>query len=254
MTKWNSSCSGSTRSSWDNMADAWYDDFTDSGSTPGGHSSKAWSRDGFYKNGTIVDSQFTDDDIVSWGDDDSNDNVDDVDALMVALHGSHNGGAPGEWRGSVRVDESGSGNCGAWQAHMELGDHDLEFLHLSSCHSMCDLNEGYSNWMNAYNELHQVNGFYGLMWISTLFNGRYSGFSDDAFDISIAESWADNQYSGGFWTWGYDHCPVSLVAGNSSSNASSRVSNEEYDYVYSDPGSTYFCYISISGCDPKAHP
>lgn len=47
VTKWNSSCDGSNRPSWDNMIDAWYDDLTDSGSTPGGHGSRAWTRDGF---------------------------------------------------------------------------------------------------------------------------------------------------------------------------------------------------------------
>jgi hypothetical protein len=252
VSKWNSSCSGSNRTSWDNMVDAWYDDFTDSSSTPQGHGSRAWTRDGFYKNGNIVDSQFIDPDIKTWGNDDGNDNVDDVDAIMVGLHGSHNG-STGGWRGSVRVDESGSGNCTAWQGQIDL-DYDLEFLHLSSCHSMCDHDEGYTNWQSSFDELHQINGFYGIMWISMTYTGRYSGFSDDAFDVSIADAWLDNQYSSGFWTFGHDHCPVSMVAGTSTSNASSRASNEEYDYVYSDPTAPFtYYYVSVSGCDPKDH-
>ncbi len=258
VTQWTGGCSGSRRTSWDDMIDAWYDDFTDTRAAPSGHGTKAWSRDGFYQNGTIVDSQFTDGDIVAYGNDDANDNADDVDAMMVGMHGGHNSGVPNSWLGTVRVDEAGGGSCWAYQAEMDLGDLDLEFLHLSSCHSMCDLNEGWTNWESSFEGLHQVNGFYGLMWIDGDYTGRYKGFSDDAFDISIADSWLDNHH----WNWPfadgflglYDHCPVSMVAGTSASNASTRASNEEYDWVYADPTAPYFYYyVSVAGCDPKDH-
>ena len=79
-------------------------------------------------------------------------------------------------------------------------------------------------------------------------------FPDDSFDIGIADAWLDNQYSNGFWTSGHEHCPVSMVAGTSASNASARASNEEYDYVYSDPTAPFtYEFVSVSGCDPKQH-
>lgn len=252
VSKWNAGCDASNRYAWDNMTDAWYEDITDSRSTPRGHSGRAWRRDGFYKNGDIVDSRFTDSSLASWGDDDDTDNLDDVDAVMVGLHGTHD--SNDDWIGAMRVNESGSGDCVADQSDILLGDHDLEFLHLSSCHSMCDLDEGYTNWQDGFAELHQVNGFYGIMYVSLTYNGRYRRFSDDSFDIGIADAWLDNQYSNGFWTSGHEHCPVSMVAGTSASNASARASNEEYDYVYSDPTAPFtYEFVSVSGCDPKQH-
>ena len=255
VTKWNDNCDATNRTGWDGMLDAWYDEITDTRDSPSGHGTKAWDEDGFYKNDDIVDSRFTDQSLVEYGDDAQNDNVDDVDAVMIGLHGSHNfdgQGAP--WRGAVRTDEAGSGDCLANQNNMELGEHDVEFVHLSSCHSMCDWDENFDNWETSFAGVHQVNGFYGLMFISWTYSSRYSGFADDAFDIAITDAWVDQQYSNGFWTGGDDHCPVSMVAGTSTSNASTRASNEEYDYVYDDvSGTNFFEFISVGGCDPSGH-
>lgn len=250
VTKWDASCDASNRTSLDNMLNGWYGEIADSH-----HGSKAWVKDGFQKNGDIVDSEFITA-LINWGEDSGIGHVDDVDAIFVGLHGTHDDNSYAPWDACVRVDESGSGDCYAYQGDMQLGDFDLEFLHLWSCHSMCDHDEpsAAGNWKSTFKGLHQVNGFYGLSWSSLTYVGECSGFADDAFDVSITDAWKDNTYSDGFWTSGYDHCPVSMVAGSSESDACSRASNEEYDYVYSDVDSpSYFYYVSIGGCDPKDH-
>jgi hypothetical protein len=252
VTKWNGGCEADNRTWWDNMVSGWYDDFTDDRSTPSGHSSEAWIEDGFYKNGDIIDNLFTDDDIVSWGEDDWNDNVDDDDAVMIALHGSHNG-STGSWLGSVRVDASGDPNCWAWQGHMELGDHDLEFLHLSSCHSMCSPYENTASWASSFKGVHQIDGFYGLMWISAFYQDNYKDFSDDAFCVSIADAWIDELYINNA-SGSYDQCPVAESAGADVDDASNRLSSEEYDYVFDDPSvPSTIVYLRLAGCDPSGH-
>ena len=253
ITQWNGGC-GTTddnRTSWDNMVDGWYDDITDDASTPWGHSAKAWWRDGFRQNGTIVDSDFTDASIVSWGDDSDDDNVDEPDACMVALHGGESSDNL-RWYGLVRVDESGDGNCYAWQGHMALGDSDLEFLHLSSCNSMNE-DVWWGEWQESFDGLHQINGFHGIMWINSTYRGRYEDFSDDAFDISIADSWVDNLYK--YRVAGENMCPVSRGVGYSENSLWTRMDHEEYDWVYSDPdGAGWMGVVYIKGCNPKGEP
>lgn len=253
VSKWNGDCDASNRTSWDNMLDAWYDDITDSGSTPGGHSSKAYVADNFRKNDGVSDDDFCDEDVVDWGADTGEGDVDEGDAVMIGLHGSE-GSTTSDWYGSMHTDCSGTDgsdcNCTAAQQEMRLGDADCEFLHLSSCFSLDD--EDWDDWEVTFEGLHQVNGFAGIMWISTTYNGDYKGFSDDSFDIAIAEAWLDNHYSDGFWTGGNDHCPVSMAAGLSESDVENRIADEEYDYVFSDPDNpTDFCVIWIGGCDAK---
>jgi len=252
ISKWNDDCSADNRTSWDNMCDAWYDDITDTRSTPQGHGSRAWWRDGFYQNGNISDDDFVDPRVWSWGNDDLDDRSDEADALLVGMHGGEQSNFGNDYFGAVRSDNAcGTAcNCTTAQQHMRFGDLDLEFLHFSSCFSMdwADRDE----WELSFDGVHQINGFHGIMWISTSYNGRYSGFSDDAFNISICESWVDNQYNGGFWTGGHDHCPVSRVAGNSSAEINDRLWEEEYDRVYSEPNSpSHFGTMWIGGCDPK---
>ncbi len=255
ITQWTADCSGSKRTSWDNMVRAWYDDITDNDSTPHGHGSKAWVRDGFYQNGNIVDSDFTDADVVDWGRDHWNDRPDDVDVCMIALHGQDQNGE--RYKGTVRVDENPGGGCAAEQNHMRFGDGDLEFLHFSSCESMNE-ESWYPEWYETYQGLHQIDGWHGLMWISTIYNGRYRRFSDDAFDIGVAESWIDNHYDKGHWyePWQpHDHCPVPHGVGTSASNCESRLTHEEYDWVYGDLSHNNIGFVgvfAIGGCDPKS--
>ncbi len=254
VTQWNAGCDGSKRTSWDNMVRAWYNDIKDTRSTPWGHGSNAWWGDGFYQNGSIVDSQFTDPSIVTWGRDYQADHVGEPDVAMIALHGG-NASDASRWIGLVRVNEAGSGNCWAFQGHMEFGDDDLEFLHLSSCFSM-DEGDWYPDWASTFKGLHQVNGFAGIMWISTAYNWRYREFSDDNYNCPMALSWLDNLYKNK--AGGTDMCPVSRgvgVGGNGQSNCWSRMYSERYNNVWStDPvDPTWHGVIYIAGCDPKSH-
>jgi hypothetical protein len=73
--------------------------------------------------------------------------------------------------------------------------------------------------------------------------------------MPITESWLDNQYSGGSWTGGHDHCPASLVVGDATLDSSTRLNNEQYDWVYDDPGTaTSWSAICVGGCDPDDEP
>lgn len=251
ISKWNAGCDGGQRDSWDDMARAWYDEITDDDGSPWGHGSKAWTRDGFYHNGDIVDSDFTDPDVVSWGRDYLADRADECDVMMVALHGGN--ASDNRWTGRVRVNESGDGNCDTYQGHIVLGEagSDLEFLHLSSCFSM-DQEDWWPNWSSTFKGVHQIDGFHGIMWISGWRCDDYEDFADDAFDVSIAEAWYDNLYDTDIGDGNWDQCPVARGAGTSQANLWSRMDNEEYDNVFSDPTNpTWHGVIYIAGCDPK---
>ncbi len=245
VTRWDGGCTGDNRRRWDNMIDGWYDDITDAGR----HGDRAWWKDGFYENGNIVDSDFTDPDVVAWGNDRAQDRVDEADVIMVGLHGSP--GTGGRWDAAVRVDEPGAGNCKSWQNHMRLGDYDLEFLHLSSCHSMNQ--EVWAEWHSSFQGLHQVNGFHGVMYVTSLYDHRYEGFSDDAFDISIADSWLDNLYK--YRRSGRNQCPVARVVGFGAADTWDRMDHEQYDWVYPDPvGAGTWGTIWPSECNPRGAP
>lgn len=254
ISKWDSNCSGSKRSAWDDMVKGWYNDITNTKNRPKGHGGKAWWKDKWRHNGNIVDSNFTDSGVVAWGDDRADDRgADEPDALMVGLHGGESGGSL-RWYGLVRVNEAGTGDCYTRQEEIVLGDYDLDFLHLSSCHSMCK-DVWWGQWSGTFDGLHQVNGFHGIMWISKSYKKRYKNFSDDAFDISIADSWVDNHYDNAFWWWEYDHCPVSRGVGLSRADLWDRMENEEYDWVYNDPDDhTWNGVIYMKNCDPKDDP
>jgi hypothetical protein len=251
ITRWNSDCVATNISAWDDMVRPWYTDITNDDPRPDGHAGKAWWRDGFYWNGNIVDSDFTDPDVVAWGNDDADDRMDEPDAALVAMHGSED---PNDlrWRAKVRVDEPGDGNCRAYQGHMRFGDTDLEFLHLSSCHSMDQ--DQWGRWNVSFQRVHQVDGFHGVMYISDGWGDLYRDFSDDAFDDPISEAWMDNLYDEAFWPWEDDQCPVARGAGSTENDAWSRTDHEEYDNVFSDPASTYAALVFIGGCDPFDDP
>jgi hypothetical protein len=250
VTTWNAGCSGGTRDAWDDMADAWYDEVTDSGfSLFGwclwGHCDEAYSRDGRLVNGGMVNSMFADGSEVAFGNDSAH--VDEADAALVAWHGAESGNV---YLGSMRVNELGSGDCTLRRDEMELGDWDLEFLHLSSCQSMDD--NQWSTWWQAFGGAHQVDGFHGLMWIGSGLVGDYSDFADDAFDTTIADAWLDNMYRPDI-SGSDDQCPVAYAVGANSADTWSRIGSERYNHVLSDPTNIgYWGVVFIGGCDPAA--
>lgn len=250
VTVWNAGCGGSTRNWWDNMADAWYDEITNDGWgfwgwCFSGHCGDAYSRDGRQVNGNIVNSQFADVNEVSWGNDTSH--MDEGDAVMVAWHGAETGNV---YRGSMRVNEAGGGDCTLRRDEMEIGDSDLEFLHLSSCQSMDD--NQWSTWWQAYGRAHQIDGFHGLMWIGSGLVNDYRDFADDAFSDTIANAWLDNMYVPNINS-GDDQCPVAHAVGANSADMWNRIGTEQYDNVHSDPSSIgYWGVTWITPCDPAA--
>ncbi len=258
ITTWDGGCSGSTRSLWDDMGDAWYDEITYVGFSMGGwcwwgHCDDAFSRDRRWVNGSMDNSMFTDPDSRACGTD--YDYVDDADAAMICLHGGDDGGY---WRGSLRTDD-GCDDCKI-EARDELsvGDVDLEFLHLSSCHSMDD-NMIANAWRVFYDSdsavngrrLHQLDAFHGCMWIGSSFIDDYEDFADDAFDMSIKDAWMDNMYRTNINAENYTQCPIAYAVGTDSADCFDRLENERYDNVYTDPGTLgYYCYYYYSNCTP----
>lgn len=258
VTTWDGGCGGSTRNTWDDMVDAWYDDITNAGSSflgwcISGHCNEAYTKEGSLINGNVVNSSFADLTRVSWGNDVTR--LDDGDAVMIGVHGAD---VSNGWSGSMRVDEAGSGNCSAQTWEMEIGNTDLEFLHLSSCYSMDD--NMWSTWEKSMGRAHQVDGFHGLMWIGTSLVNDYEDFSDDSFSGPISDAWLDNMYySNSFGTNNVDdQCPVAFAVGSNGTDATNRLLNERYNYVYSDPphstttgAGTIYAVTYISGCNPQ---
>jgi hypothetical protein len=247
ITTWDAGCTASTRGSWDNMADAWYDELTYFWIIPGW----AWTRSGRQVNGSIVDSDYTDCGNLTWGDDCNV--TDNADALLATMHGYDNG-SDHRWYGKVRVNESGDGNCNAYQGHIELGDVDLEFLVLSSCLSM-DYEDWWPEWSSSFNGLHQIDGFHGLMWIYDWLPDYYGDFAFDAFFMGMGDAFLDNLYIPNI-SDNYDQCPVARNVGTNSDDSLNRMNLERYSVVFSDPPgigtSRNHRARYIVQCDPKA--
>jgi hypothetical protein len=247
ITIWNAGCSGGQRDSWDDMAYAWYFQMGYP-ITPWGVNPNVWSYAGGKTNGTIVDSDFTDPGIVSWGRDDVGIRVDNVDAHMICTHGSLDNEGK-RWVGLMRKDESGPGNCWSWQGHMDY-DHDVEFVHISSCYGMSRAT-WWDGWTDSFTRVHQIDGFHGLMWIGQSRISEYDDFAEDSFFCPIAYSWLDNMYVPNIKD-SDDQCPVVRGAGLSANGLWTRMSNEQYDYVYSDPVNPgHHGVYYISRCDPR---
>jgi hypothetical protein len=249
--EWDADCDGDYIPTFRLECKAWYNDMQKSSL-----GSDAWKGDGFYFGGDIVDSRFADPGEVSWGNDDDEGNLDEADAALIGLHGGH--GGSGYYYAKMRVDEVCSDddacNCASTHKHWLLGDKDLEFLHLNSCHSMCRSNfnmdsDGGAEWIAAIGEVHQIDGFHGICWMGVT-GTRWGSFAVDGFYSSIAESWIDHLYRNGVFHPA--QCPVVFGTGRSTSNVEERTRNERYDYVYPDQESTHFLAIYKGDCDPES--
>ncbi len=259
VTSWSSNCDGSTRSDWDDMVNAWYAEITNDEGRPDGHGNRAWDQAGFQRNGNIVDSDFTDPAVVDWGHDDNVSRLDRADAYMVGFHGGETGDAgAGEvirWRGTVRVNEAGDGNCKTWQGSMRLGNWDLEFFHISSCHSMCS--DSPFAWEDSMANVHQISGFHGIMYIIPWWPELYADFGDDGFDMSLGDAWLDQLYDPEHWyeLWqDGDQCPVAMASGADLVDAWDRLQNEQYNNVYDDPTPNNSVRIWVGDCNPDDDP
>lgn len=241
---WDGGCSGNSLAaySFDDMVDAWYDEITNSDCW-WGHCGDAYSRDGSLVNGNVINSKYADSGVVGWGADSSY--LDEADAALVGWHG---GDSSGVYQGSMRVNEAGDGNCTLARTEMALGNSDLEFLHLLSCHSMDD--NMWSGWRSAFDGLHQMGGFHGNAWASSSRVNDYEDFADDAFSDTLADAWLDNLYDTGVGDDNVDQCPVAYGVGSSEDNVWDRMADENYEDVWSDPTPNWWGAIFFEGCNP----
>lgn len=248
-------CGGGDRSHWPDMVDHWYDEMA-----AHGH-----SRDGQFTDGAMTLQRFCDPDWNASCRDATF--ADEGDAIMIATHGAD---SSDHWAGTMRDDWSG--HCvldgGGSSDEMWTGDYDAEFLHLSSCFSADDDNlSGIRHAMydpidtpNNGRRAHQWDGFHGIMWIGGSFDGDYEDFADDAHSISMGSAWVNNHYDStvdcAWWDpfgWGgtcQEQCPVAYSIGSSQADALTRLNNERYNNVYSDPaGHSAWAYRYITSCD-----
>lgn len=250
ITEWNVGCNGDLRSDWDDMVLPWFREIRNNDPLPRGHGNAAWNFSAQNVDGVIVDSDFVDPDNQAWGDDPNH--ADQMDAFMVGLHGG-NGSNDHRWIGRVKWNEPGTGNCNAYQGHIELGDDDLEFLHLSSCYSM-DREDWWNEWNSSFDGLHQIDGFHGTMYIDPDWDRRYRRFADDSFWTSIADSWLDHLYYTHWILGNRDQCPVARNVGANADDALVRLNTERYNHVLDDPpglsGARSHRARYIRGCNP----
>ena len=244
-------CSENDVPDWDDMTLAWYDELTGHGTYFG---------DGVWTNGSLSRKQLCDPDSGKSPCTDY-DRVDDADAAMIAVHGTD---SSNHWAGALLVETDGSCSIhaaeGAASDALFVGDQDLEFLHLSSCQSMDDDNINYVKHMfedadsaSTGRRLHQLDGFHGVMAISTSREGDYEDFADDGHYTSIADAWTDNLYDSAV---DYDdvegaQCPVALAIGSSAADAKGRLLIESYTITFPDPTSNnFFSYQFYDHCRP----
>lgn len=251
VTTWNSNCGGSPRGWWDDMTQDWYDEITDDGFSVfgfcfGGHCDDAYLGQGVTSNGQITNSRFADRNVVSWGRD--RQDLDNYEAIMLAWHGSERGN---DYRGSMRVNESGAGDCGLLRSEMRIGNGEADYIHLSSCNSM-DSNQ-WGGWVSAYDGARQIDGFHGLMWIGRGLISRYGDFAEDAFDGPISSAWVQNHYVDQI-SGNDDQCPVAHTVGTSREDVLTRLGSDSYGdrHPTPDSSSNWWAVRYIRGCNPAA--
>jgi hypothetical protein len=248
-------CGGNDIGHWPTMVEAWYDHMW----LFHGHTA-----DGNYSDGNMTVTRFCDPD---WnGGCQDYLYLDEADAAMIGFHGSDAGD---HWAGTMRYPALG-GNCqidgGGSSPEIAVGDVDLEFFHASSCYSADD--DNLSGIRFALTDpvdgghAHQWDGFHGIMWIGSGLDGDYVDFAHDAHSVSISHSWVTNHYHNDsmdcewydpFNWFGTcdDQCPIGYSIGSSASDALTRLNNERYNNVYSDPSShSWYAYEYYASCDP----
>lgn len=245
-TYWVDPCDGDSRSSWDDMAKAWYDEMHDEG----------WIRDARRTNQDLKKRHLCDVDTgagYEYCTDTSA--ADDADALLVFTHGTD---IDGYWGGLLNTYDGN--NCFIALNEMYLGDTDTEFLHLSSCFSLDrdDISRARRVFRDpndaANGRLHQLTGFHGVMWIGEGWIGAYEDFADDAFEGSLAYAWVDNLYESDVKN-GWDSCPVGMAVARTAGECLTRLTFERYNNIFSDPdATTKWCAVAVEGCDPKGEP
>ncbi|MCW5624128.1 MAG: hypothetical protein KIT73_05345 [Burkholderiales bacterium] len=250
-------CGGGDRSSWPGMAQAWYDEM----------GSRGHFKAGKFVDGNMTVRRFCDPTTYHASCTDFHPHVDWADAAIIATHGFDAGNRWGgsmryPWNGACAVEAGSGSNMVRW------GDSWLMFGHLSSCYSM---NDNYLPGMrvamqdtgtSSSRRAHQLDGFHGLMWISSSFNGNYRDTASDGHSVSVAYSWVTNHYKNNDFECAWydpfgwlgtcrDQCPIAYAIGSSNADALFRLNHERYNWTFSDPTSnSYYAYMYYAGCHP----
>jgi len=259
-------CGGGDRSSWPGMAQSWWDMMGAFGhyKGPGGSPYR-------YVNGNMTIKRFCD---PTTYDADCRDyqsvwpaGDDWMDAAIIATHGWDDGDRWGglmryPWKGECGLRTGGSSSM------VKVGDSWLMFLLASSCQSADDDNlPGIRNAMednatSTSRRAHQFDGFHGIMWISSGYNGNYSSTAFDGHFVNAGYAWVTNHFKNNSqdcawydpWNWYgtcQDQCPIAYAIGNSAGDAQTRLFNERYNYTYGDPASNnYYWYYYYENCNP----
>jgi hypothetical protein len=262
-------CGGDDRGSWPGMAQAWWDEMRARGHY-GGPSGSPYK----YIDGNMIIRRFCDpssalsalpggacqDSQSSWPA-----GVDWMDAAIIATHGWDDGD---HWGGLMRYPWKGECGLrfGGSSDQMSVGDAWIVFLHASSCQSLDDDNvNGVRFAMEKAGtslRAHQFDGFHGIMWISSSYNGNYKETAKDGHSVDVAHAWVNNHYKsnsqGCEWydpfNWFgtcQDQCPVGYAISNSLGNALTRLLNERYNFVYGDPpDNSWYAWLAYTSCDP----
>ena len=259
-------CGGNDISAWPGMAQAWWDEMGAKGHYKG-PSSNPYR----YVNGNMTIRRFCD---PNSYDPDCRDyqssfpsGVDWMDAAIIAAHGWDDDDHWGAimrwpWKGECALRFGGNSN------QVKVGDSWIAFLHASSCQSADDDNlPGIRNAMkdpatSGTRLAHQFDGFHGLMWISTSFNNNYKETARDGHSGPVSYAWVQNHHKNnslGCEAWDpfnwfgtcEDQCPVAYAISNSGGNALTRLLNERYNLVYSDPpNNNWYAWLAYTSCNP----
>lgn len=208
-------------------------------------SAKGWGRRAISES-TVRASLFADAAVVSWGNDNSVDGIDQGDASLFCGHGGYNTRG---WFGWFHTAENG--NCRVYPDQMRLGSASggkVRFLQLSSCNSVRW--EQRSTWLQAASgRVHAVTGFNGLMYIGPMFVDEYAAVADDGYSRQgVARAWVENTYHNEPWyTGGYEICPVSLAFGDAEYSAQYTL-DESYYHNWPDMPPNAMTAYYVSGC------
>ncbi len=251
------------RSSWPGMADAWYNQMAAFGHYKAGR----WIN-GYMTKQLACDPAYS----ASCRDYSSSlPGYDWADAAIVAYHGSPV--SPNYWAGLQRYAFSADTDC--WvragnSGQTYFGDQWLKFFIASSCFSADK--DSFPNIRvamdkpSASKRSHQWDGFHGIMWINSGFNGNYSATAWWGHFVPISTAWVTNHHKQGqFNCAAYDpfnwfgtckdQCPVAYAIGTSGGDALNRLLNERYNNVFPNPGgSSWYAWMAYNGCKPEGQP
>lgn len=254
-------CGADDRTDWPTMTFHWFDEMGKQGHTQGSSSNPVPYVDGNMTQQRFCDTSYRADCLDTGY-------ADWADATMIGTHGWD---ALAQWAGVMRFPWAGHCDiqAGGFSNRVHWGDFRLKFIHVSSCYSADDDNlqniriAMQDTSSSTTRRAHLWLGFHGIMWINTNYIYDYRGTARDGHAVSLGYSWVvhhfkNNEMGCAWWdpfgdlgTCRSDQCPISYAIGANPNDATTRVWNERYNFVYSHPSSIdSYAYIYYGNCDP----